>query len=123
MTNKLQLPGAKNFFQYLNEKLDGVLTSEGPEIVDRSYDGKYARRWVVRLDGKQLGEYFTFGPKLGETEFCREFKGRLPGYSESDVALVYANRRYEVQSFDEGHGKLVDTPWQRQDGHDQVPFP
>ena len=123
MANGLQLPGAEKFSRYLEEMLDGVLTSECPEIVDRSYDGKYGQRWVVKLDGEQLGEYFTFGPKPGETEFGREFRGRIPGYKESDISLVYANKRFEAQLLHEGLGKLIDTPWQRQDGHDQVPFP
>ena len=92
--------------------LDGVLTSEGPEIVDRSYNNKYGQRWVVKLDGEQLGEYFTFGSKPGETEFGREFRGRIHGYRESDVSLVYANQRFEAQPIHEGPGKLIDTPWQ-----------
>ena len=41
---------------------------------------------------------------------------------EDTVSLIYANRRFEAQSPHEGPGRLVDTPWQRQDFND-VPFP
>jgi len=91
--------------------------------VDRSYNGKYAKRWIVNLNGNQLGKYFTFGPKPGETEFGREFRGKIPDYRTGDISLVYANQRFEAQLFHEGPGKIVDTPWQRQDWHDQIPFP
>ena len=167
MSNKFQLPGAERFSQYLEERLDGVLTAEGPEIVDRSYTGKYGRRWIVKLNGEQIGEYLTFGPKPDETDFGREFRGRIPDYinecitvtnqrkpesermPEDSVSLVYANARFEY--IDEAiipyikneltaeyleqlmkehplfigryHGAIVDTPWQRQDGHDKIPFP
>ena len=141
MTNKFQLSGAERFSQYLEEKLVGVLTAEGPQIIDRSYTGEYGKRWVVRQSGEQIGEYFTFGPESGETDFCREFRGRIPGYKnelaammnqrkpdaermpEDSVSLTYSNQRFEAQSIHEGPGKLVDTPWQRQDGHDKIPFP
>jgi len=123
MTDRFQLPGAEEFSQHLETILEGDLTADGPEIVDRSYNGEYAKRWVVNLDGNQIGEYLTFGPKPDETEFGREFRGKIPGYRTEDICLTYGNRRFEAQLFHEGPGKLIDTPWQRQDGHDQMPFP
>jgi len=139
MTEKFQLPGAKGFASFIESRADGVLTAEGPEIVDRIYGG--TRKWVVKLDGERLGEYLAFGSKPGETEFSREFRGRVPGYVNElvlsgnehkledervpidTVCLTYSNRAYEEQDADEGEGRLVDTPWQRQDGHDEIPFP
>ena len=142
MANKFQLPGAERFSQYLEEMLGGELTTEGPETVDWSYGIEYTKRWIIKLSKKiKIGEYYTFGPKPGETDFGREFRGRIPGYKnecvavsnqtrpeskkipEDSVSLVYANERLETQSIHEGPGKLVDTPWQRQDGHEQIPFP
>ena len=140
MTNEFKLPGAEKFASFLKLKVKGVLTAEGPQVVDRSYNGKYAQKWVVKLDGEQLGEYFTFGPKPGEMEFGREFRGRVPGHvngcvaignkfrpegeriPEDTVSLVYADQRFEAQLMSEGLGRLVDTPWQRQDFND-IPFP
>ncbi len=169
MTNRFQLLGADRFSLHLDKILDGILTAEGPEIVDRSYNGQYAKRWKVRLDGEQIGEYYTFGPKPGETDFCREYRGRIPGYRNECIAVANefcqeSKRMLEDQVFvvyDNGrcghidetliphlppHGELtaeslktlreehqfhsgryvpvlVKTPWQRQDGHDQIPFP
>lgn len=148
----IKLPGAEIFSQYLEEMLGGVLTAEGPEIVDRSYNGEYGKRWIIRRQrgiigrilgqrGELIGEYFTFGPEPAETEFGREFRGRILGYVNecvgihnqgrptaermpiASVHLIYANQRFEAQPMDEGPGILVDTPWQRQDGHDMILFP
>ncbi len=142
MTSGFQLPGAERFSEYLEKIVDGILAAEGPEVMDdRSYGVEYVKRWTVRLNGALLGEYRTLGPKPGETDFGREFTGRIPGYKneciavsnqgrpeserrpEDTVSLVYSNRRYEAKPMHEGPGELVDTPWQRQDGHDEIPFP
>lgn len=134
---KFKLFGAERFAQYLESVVKGKLTVDSPE----NHGTLYGKRWIIRLDQQQLGEYFTFGPKPGETDFGREYNGRIPRYkneaialankyksdSEKDaedaVSLVYANRRFEPQLTHEGPGMLVSTPWQRQDGHDKIPFP
>lgn len=148
MTNKFQLPGAENFSEYLEEKLEGILTVEGPEVVDWSYGVDYTKKWIISLNGEQIGVYRTFGPKPGEAEFGREFKGRIPGYvneclsiyskyklslfknckqmsrlTEDTVSLIYSNTRFEFRSFNEEPESLINTPWQRQDGHKKIPFP
>ncbi len=141
MTDEFRLPGAKNFSNYLQINLGEVLAAEGPEIVDRSYNGEYGKMWIVKKNGETIGKYYTFGPMPGETDFGREFWGRIPGYRnecvvvsnrgkpaseetpEDSVSLVYANQRFEAQDINEGPGKSVDTPWQRQDSHDKIPFP
>lgn len=141
-TKTFTLPGAERFAEYLMSIVEGRLTAEGPEIVDRSYDGQFGKEWIVKLDGKPLGTYNTFGPKPGETEFGRQYVGRLPGYVNEAIAsmnrgrpeeeervpvdtvsLSYDNKRFEARPIHEGPGKLTDTPWQRQDGHDKIPFP
>ena len=141
MTDKFQLPGAERFSHYLEKILEGVLTAEGPEIVDRSYDCEYAKKWIIRQDDKELGEYYTFGPMPGETDFGREFRGRIPGYvneltaflnkiilvsertPEDSVYLVYSNKKLELQNIDEGFGELIYTAWKRQDFNNKIPFP
>lgn len=167
MSDKFQLLGAEKFSQHLEGRLDGVLTAEGPEIIDRSYNGEYGKKWIVRLNGEQIGEYFTFGPKPQKTEFGREFRGRILGYKneavvianrgkpesekmpECTVSLIYDNGRCEyidealiphikgeltaeyLEQLRKEHRLLsgrsqvsiVKTKWQRQDGHDQIPFP
>ena len=167
MTSKtekgFELPGAENFTRYISDlvtslvsrnainlvkvKLENelvdvcILSSTGPEIIDRSYDMDYTKRWLIKLNDIVIGEYFTFGPKLGETDFGREYRGRIPGYEneaivisnagkpvseripEDSVSLVYANQRFENKDIHQGPGKLIDIPWQRQDYHDSIPFP
>ncbi len=140
------LPGAERFYKYLIETYKQPVKLEGPEVVDLSYNGAYALRWGVKIGHHRIGEYFTFGPKPGEVDFAREFKGRLPGYvneciqlgnryserklPEDLVTLVFSNKRFEHQyeeHFKGWHfkcsGIIVETPWQRQDGHNNIVFP
>ena len=63
---RLDLPGAERFTEFLKQKLGGPITVNGPVIVDWSYNGEYAKRYVVKFNGETLGEYYTFGPKPGE---------------------------------------------------------
>ena len=140
------LPGAAKFSQYLRDKMIGILGIKGPEIVDRSYNGEYGKEWRVYLNDIVVGRYHTFGPKPGESEFGRQYKGRISGYENEavvvgnkfrneenkipidSVVLIFYNRKFEAQLWQEGHsygttGRLIDTPWQRQDGHRGIPFP
>jgi len=113
MVEGFKLLGAENFTKFLEARVDGNLTAQGPEVVDWSYNREYAKRWIILLNGDKLGEYFTLGPKPGETEFGREFTGRIPNYvnewvvvanqgkqesekmPENSVSLIYSNGRFE----------------------------
>ncbi len=136
------MPGAERFARYLNDIVGGNLRTEGPEIVEFSYDGKYGKKWVIKLDGKELGKYTTFGPKPGETGVIREYDGIIPGYVNEaavvsnkyetgeaklpldHVVLVYSNSCCVLTDLDEKSSiKMLKTLWQRQDGHDKIPFP
>lgn len=142
--NKIELPGAEKFVRFLEDHVSGELTIEGPETVDIKEDnGKYARRWTVKNNGAKLGEYLTSDPKPGETEFGREYRGRVPGYVNDhiqianlfhpenlpldQVSLVWDSQKFQEQSISIRKSKrperLVDTTWQRYDGHSQIPFP
>ena len=123
------IPGAEEFAAYLTDIVDGELTITGPEIVDRSYNGEYGKEWVILLDGEQLGIYHTFGPKPGEFDFGREYSGSIPGYEnpvthKDKVIIYFSNRKFEAGNHAMGeYGKIVNTPWQRQDGVTSIPFP
>jgi len=140
MAETFVLPGAEGFSSYLETALDGTLTTEGPEVIGRSYSE--TKKWTVLLDGEVLGDYIAFSLRPGETEFSREFKGRIPGYvneavlihnkhssledqiPEDTVNLVFDNQIFKQGSFRLGeHGRFIDTEWQRQDGHSIVAFP
>jgi hypothetical protein len=136
---KFNLPGAERFSQYMKEKVEGILSVTGPEIVDESYNGEYGKEWIVYLDGKKIGRYNTFGPKPSEKEVGREYHGRLPGYVNDlvmagnkyredkipidTVVLIFGNEKCEARDLEEGPGRLIRTHWQRQDGHSGILFP
>lgn len=136
---KFNLPGAERFTQYMREKVKGILSVTGPEIVDESYNGEYGKEWIVYLDGKEIGRYYTFGPNPGEKEFGRQYSGRIPGYVNEavevgnkyredkmpidTVGLIFGNEKYVGAFAHEGPGSLIRTPWQRQDGHSGIVFP
>jgi hypothetical protein len=137
---KCSLPGAERFLQDLQSRLYGSITTVGPEIIDRSYNGEYGKEWTVLWRGETIGHYRTFGPKPGETEYAREYRGKIPGYVNDCAAagnahrpkseqypidvvtLVWDNRTFRLGDYPKG-GEIVLTPWQRQDGHDQIQFP
>ena len=138
---KFELPGAERFSHHLERICKGTLTAEGPEVLDTSYNCNYTQRYIIKQEGVKIGEYYTYGPKPGETDFGRQFNGIIPGYTntlivsgnkmrteseripENSVILSYDNKRFEAQPMHEGSGLLIDTPWQRQDFHDRIPFP
>jgi hypothetical protein len=136
---KFNLPGAERFTQYMREKVKGILSVTGPEIVDNSYNGEYGKEWIVYLEGKKIGSYYTFGPKPSEKEFGRQYSGRIPGYVNDaevvgnkyredkipidTVELIFGNEKYVAHFMHEGAESLIPTPWQRQDGHSGIVFP
>ncbi len=141
-SNALGLPGADNFVAYLLSVAGGKLTVEGPEVLDWSYDMEYTKRWNIFLDGELLGNYKTFGPKPGESQATLEYCGTIPGYTNdaivvhnkhrvdgerelpvNQVGLSFSNQRFEAGRRFDDPGKLVETEWQRQDGHEDIPFP
>ena len=132
------LPGAERFYRYLCSIFPGkTVVVDAPIVLDWSYDMEYAKLYAIHVDGTQVGEYKTFGPKPGETDFVREFSGRLPNY-RNEAALIYNQGRQESAHFDprkislnygnkrleEGdppeYSHLVSTPFQRQDGHTDI---
>jgi len=139
-TTKFQLPGAENFTKFLEERVEGILTVEGPEVVDRTYDNRDIKSRIIKLNGNRLGEYLTSDTKSDQNEFDREYRGRIPDYKnkliaeankfrletkripEDEVFLIYSRKRDGFLHC-RSPGKLVDAPWKRQDGHETIPFP
>jgi len=161
------VPGADLFFAYLAAQAGQDIRVTGPEVLGTSYGIDSAKRYLVLTGDVLVGQYYEYGPKLGESEVQRHFWGQIPGYvnecvvvhnrhlelgekpmPENLVSLVWANERFEMEEelyfqkrienidgdkyagyssgrklYSKGHGRMVDTPWQRQDGHDQIPFP
>ena len=130
-----ELPGAPDFSRYLLLTINGELTLQGPEVVDRSYNTNFGKKWTVQVNGKQIGEYLTFGPRPGATEYTRCYRGYVPGYGQEKgargkksikhgnaannlIALVFGIPIAENKA--EDIGALVG---QRQDGHTKIPFP
>jgi hypothetical protein len=125
------LPGAETFFEFLKARYGtAVLTVTGPVVGDRSYNIDYAKAWTILADGVEIGKYRTFGPKPGTIGIIKEYHGYMPGYDrgleEEDgryrISLNFSNARFEAAPFP-GVGHIVQTGWQRQDGHDTIPFP
>ena len=117
------LPGAERFFSLLQSRCPNqTLTIGEAEVLDWSYGVDYTKRYSVYRDGAQIGEYKTFGPKPGDTNFTREYHGAIPGYAEV-ASLVYCNTRFELGRGLYECGQLITTPWQRQDGHEHIVFP
>jgi hypothetical protein len=142
-SNVLGLPSADNFVAYLLSVVSGNVTVEGPVVTDWSYGMDYCKQWTIRLDGQVLGVFSTFGPKPGE-KMGMQYVGRIPGYVNEAIAicneghetdgqmlpvdraiLIFDNHRFEAYAFHEGRGSgsIVETPWQRQDGNKEIPFP
>ncbi len=128
------LPGATAFFAFLKERCPtATIAVTGPVVGDWSYGMEYAKAWTITVDGQKIGEYWTFGPKPDEDQPGLEYRGLIPGYinemisdgDHSQVSLIFGNQRFEAASYYEnmGGGQIVETPWQRQDGHDTIPFP
>lgn len=87
---------------------------------------------------EEVGVYKTFGPKPGESDYTREFSGKIKGYnneaieiankyskageeprSVETVSLVWSNQEYDANTH-----SIENTIWKRQDGHgDKIPFP
>lgn len=132
------LPGAEQFSAYLQSIVKGELTVEGPKVLDWSWGVEYTKRWIVKLDDEILGEYFTFGPKPKETDFGRQYDGRIPEYVNKaiekgnlctgekcpvdKVILSWSNIKCVMTGVHE-LSKIITVPWGRQDGHTAIPFP
>jgi hypothetical protein len=124
---------APRFCRWLNGKYGNRISISDVKHPD------YPQRWEefdLLLDGKIIGKlnYNTDKAKEGYKPLDAsevgtvQYGGRLPGYlnelSKDDRAtLIWDNSRCVAQSIDEGQGYIEKTPWQRQDGHDTIPFP
>lgn len=134
---EFELPGAEQFSAYLRERVRGILSltlcSETPMRVEGV---NYARKWIVSLDGKRIGEYLTSDPNQDNEKPSRRYYGRVPGYvneaiqsrsSQEEqtpkdlVTLVYTekSRASNVSAEDD----ITNTFGQRQDFHKEIPFP
>ena len=132
--SNFELPGAPEFSSYLQTAVSGELTVQGPEVVDRSYNSDFGKKWIVQVDGKTLGEYDTFGPKPGATEYTRFYRGYVPVNNAAatgkksvrkirddglnhTIALIFSTRTSDEKK------DLSDVVWQRMDGYKHIPFP
>lgn len=133
------LPGADRFYNYLCSLFPGqAVIVKAPVVVDWSYGMEFTKIYTIVVNGKKVGKYKTFGPKPGEEHAEREFQGNLPGHtneaivmqnrfltldpqqSPHKVSLVFSNRKFVNKNMHEGAGELVTTPWQRQDGWNEI---
>ena len=95
------LPGAEAFYQYLCALFPGqCVVVTPPTVVDWSCGVEFTKVYDVRNTDRP------------ETE-------HLP---ESTVSLIYDNGYFEAALWNspEAPGRMVATPWQRQDGHDTI---
>ncbi len=140
---KFILPGAEQFSAYLESIVKGTLTAEGPQALDPGCDVSLAKRWDVLLDKQKIGEYIVYSQPAtrGKTkeEYTKVYSGLIPGYVNDavvasnkfrpkeepkpvdQVSLIWDNKNCKVR--ESGPPDSVDTPWQRQDGHSEIPFP
>lgn len=130
-----ELPGAPEFSRYLQMVVSGELTVQGPEVVDRSYNSDFGKKWIVKVDERQIGEYSTFGPKPGATDYTRFYRGYVPGNNapavkrkksaktspnqlpHNIISLLFGALNQDAKT------DLSDLVWQRLDGHKYIPFP
>ncbi|MCK9458497.1 MAG: hypothetical protein M0R80_02490 [Proteobacteria bacterium] len=140
-TNKIELPGAENFSKYLEQKYGFTISVEGIDPKDG------AKIYLVKRYNKIIGIYSVYEPRPGETDFVRDFEGRLPGYVNDvlarrnkklpkyllpfadkarkkppvdSVSLTWANEKWRVcGGFEEALGQY----WYRHDRHEVIPFP
>jgi hypothetical protein len=137
------LPGAGRFYRFLSSRYPGKLVRVMPsKTVDWSYDMEFTKVYELRVDDQIVGEYMTFGPRPGESDFGRQFSGRIPGYvnelavfvnsSRQEqkpidlVCLSWSNYRYESEPNPDGEfcsEYRIKTPWQRRDGSKITEFP
>lgn len=124
----------ESFCRDLEARVGAVVTAEGPEILDTSYNCEFTKRWKIKSDGIQLGEYYTFGPRPGETNFGRAYTGRIPGYRNESVVIAnkFQNEQERIPEdtvglvFDSGRCDLVDEallphlPWGREVSADDL---
>ena len=126
--NTVTLPGAEKFFAFLQTQcLERELRITGQEVADSSDCINYTKRWEIFAGDVRLGEYKTFGPRhgSGETQPTREYDGIIPGYLNGrSVMLIYSNKRFDsgIHSLGDS-GRIIETPWRRQDGHTTIVFP
>lgn len=114
--DRVQLPGAENFSKFLEERFGERLTVEPQKGF-----GEY-NFWRVLVDNLLVGRYLTVNKRLKEKDYQREFRTtkvlHLPD-------LIYSDHRIAILSVEEGARVLgfKKTPWQRQDGNKDIPFP
>ena len=87
MNETYEIPGAEAFSRYLAAQVGTELQVSGPEVLDLSYGMDFTRRYIVRAGDQVLGEFYQFGPKPGEKQMGKEFRGRVPGYVNEAIVI------------------------------------
>lgn len=117
---KFELPGAPNFSRWLEEKVQGVLTVECPEINGRK------KMWTVKFNNDKIGEYVVIEDVPGKKDYT--FNGVIPGYVNPSIKRekpIQIQKKKPVGLvwlgyFNSGY---FDDSERRRDLHSQIPFP
>jgi hypothetical protein len=121
------LPGAEKFYKFLCHQAGGAkITVHHPIVLGISYDMDYCKSYKVFADEKRIGEYKTFGPKSGASDYTREYSGIIPGKPGKPklMSLIWSDEHFKSGRHSEGDpGRIVKTEWKRQDGWKEIPFP
>ena len=123
---KAHIENAEKFSKWLEGKVQGVLTVEGPTKIDNE-----SKKWIVRLNGNEIGKYITRNPHRGEEKSRREFYGVIPGYVNDFIEDLNRTKPKSEQKpvgtvgleYSNVDGNYQRTAWQRKDGHTEIPFP
>jgi len=118
------LPHAPRFSKFLKETIAGKLTISEPENLTPT-----TTKWLVFVDGEQIGEYTTRLARYSRREkMCTMYSGSVPGVvneltNTDKIGLQYDNVEWLIDGADIGYRSGNSPIWSRKDGHDQVPFP
>lgn len=111
------VPGTIAFWEYL-EIATYIARGAGgiyATFTARFHDPKYGERLRYTIhcrDGTVLGTYDVAGRAPRSPFLSRMYQGCIPGYNEERLCvLIYAQMEDE------------DGPWERIDGHTDIPFP